>query len=85
VTALNGPLEFPVCLLRSLNGSVERNDGPDGIRETVKRVDKCNHDFGLVSVSLAAANAESSHILPGAQVIFIAAVHFAPLPRKRAA
>jgi hypothetical protein len=41
--------------------------------------------FGLVSVVLAIANAGSSHIHRRAQVIFIAAVHFVPIPRKRAA
>jgi hypothetical protein len=43
------------------------------------------HIFGLVSVSLAAANAGLLHIPPGAQVFFIGAVHFVPLPGKRAA
>jgi hypothetical protein len=43
------------------------------------------HIFGLVSVSLAAANAESSHTLRRAQVFFIGAVHFVRLPGKRAA
>jgi hypothetical protein len=42
------------------------------------------HIFGLVSVSLPSGNTGSSHIPPGAQVFFIGAVHFVPLPRKRA-
>lgn len=84
VPAFDGLLEPPVCLFRSISGAVERYDGPDGVWEAVKRIDKCNHGFGLVSVSPPGGNAGSSHIPPCAQVIFIAAVHFVPNPRKRA-
>jgi hypothetical protein len=85
VTTLNGSLKFPVCFLRGVSGTVEGNNGPDMVRETIKRVDKCNHIFGLVSVVLPRGNAGSLHILRRAQVFFVAAVHFVPVPRKRAA
>jgi hypothetical protein len=41
--------------------------------------------FGLVSVALAAANDGLLHIPRRVQVIFIGAVNFVRLPRKRAA
>jgi len=41
--------------------------------------------FGLVSVSLAIANAGLLHVPRRAQVFFIGAVHFVRLPKKRAA
>lgn len=82
VTALDGLLEFPVCLFRGLDGLVEGNNGPDMVRETVKCVNECNHGFGLVSVSLPGGNTGLLHTPPCAQVIFIAAVHFVPLRRK---
>jgi hypothetical protein len=76
VTTLNGSLKFPVCFLRGVSGTVEGNNGPDMVRETIKRVDKCNHIFGLVSVVLPGVNAGSSHILRRVQVFFIPAVNY---------
>lgn len=83
MTTLNGSLKFPVCFLCGVSGTVEGNNGPDMVRETIKRVDKCNHIFGLVSVVLPRGNAGSSHIPPCVQVIFIESVHFVSPAQKK--
>jgi hypothetical protein len=83
VTTLNGSLKFPVCFLRGVSGTVEGNNGPDMVRETIKRVDKCNHIFGLVSVVLTAVNATSLPQVCGCASLFYSCGAFCSPPQKK--